>query len=262
MLRIALVLAAVLPMATSARGDENVEAKQHYERGATAYEANDYATARTEFLAAWELSHKPVILFDLARVETKLGHDEKAIAYLRQYLNELPDAVDAVSIRTEIEARERALSERKARVEAEHQAQSVRREAEAQRAADAARASLADERKRRQLGVAGWSLFGGGLAIVVGGIVCGVLAEHDASTVQSGGAPAGATTTPPPFAGSPSSTASQGQLTQSLGIALDVIGGVAAAAGIGLVVVSKRGGVRARAAVAPTYGGAAVVGSF
>lgn len=258
----ALVVLIVAAVAHVAVADENVEAKQHYDIGATAYEANDYATARTHFLAAWELSHKPAILFDLARVETKLGNDEKAIAYLQQYLKEVPDAVDAVSVRTEIEARQNALVERRARADAERRADDVRRQVEAQRRADEARARLAAERERRRMRLAGWTLVGGGLAIALGGIACGIVAEHDATTVQSGGVPAGSTATPPPFAGSSAGTAAQGALMESLGIALDVVGGVAAATGVGLVVWSKRRGARGHASLAPALGGVVAVGSF
>ena len=47
--------------------------------------------------AARSLSKKPGFLYNLARAETQLGHDEAALAYLRRYLEEEPGSPDAPS---------------------------------------------------------------------------------------------------------------------------------------------------------------------
>jgi len=198
------------------------EAKQHYLSGAAAYDRGDYQLAVDEFRRAWHLSHQPAMLFNLGRAESKLGHDETALQYLREYLEELPDSPDVPAVRSEIEAREKALAEKRALDQVV--ASTAARD---RAAADAARA-----RKRRTLRIGGWTLFVAGLAIVAGGIGAGAVAAHDQSTVQSSGAtsPGGA---PVPFS-RVSAAANEGPVAANVGASFDVFGGIVAAVGAGL----------------------------
>src|SRR5262245_47149924 len=84
--------------------------KVHVDLGVEAYLGGRYAEAVREFELAYRLSSKPQILFNIARAEAKLGHEEAAIAFLKRYLEELPDAEDAAAVRAEVEARERAMA--------------------------------------------------------------------------------------------------------------------------------------------------------
>jgi len=86
-----LLLCARPALADTPSPSPEPEAKQHYQNGADAYDRGDYQRAVDEFLLAWQLSHEPAMLFNLGRAESKLGHDETALQYLREYLEELPD---------------------------------------------------------------------------------------------------------------------------------------------------------------------------
>jgi tetratricopeptide (TPR) repeat protein len=214
-----------------AAADESGDAKQSFEKGAEAYDRGDYGAARDGFERAWQLSHNPQLLFDLARVEGKLGHDDRAVEYLQRYLQELPDSPDAPTVRAELEARQRAMSERKALTEAEA------REATEKQAAQA-RADEARKNARMQRRTAGWALFAVGLGLVGGGVACGALAAGDSSKVQSGGmsAPGRA---PEPYS-RVAAAADAGPSLFRAGVSLDVIGGALAAVGAGLVGWSYR----------------------
>jgi tetratricopeptide (TPR) repeat protein len=243
---------------------QRAEARQHYEVGAAAYEKGNFTVAAEEFLQAWRISHNAVVLFDLARAETRLGHEEHAIQYLRQYLDEAPDAVDAVAVRNEIEAREKALQAQKARAEAEAALKSAERErarAEEERSSERAQRLAAVGAVRRRNYLIGVSLLGGGVVVCLTGLAAGIVATLDAQTVASGGAtkPGG---TPVPFSGMYSRTADAGTAASRAGIALDVIGGALVVTGtvLGIWYSPKRRSWRW--SLAPTPGGAVVGGVF
>src|SRR4051812_27946810 len=117
-----LVLLAMLGSAIALGAGEapvSPEAKRHVDAGVEDYNAGRFEEAVKEFELAYRLSARPALLFNIARAEGKLGHDEAAIAFLRRYLEERPNAPDAQAVRAEIEAHERALSGERARQQAE-----------------------------------------------------------------------------------------------------------------------------------------------
>jgi tetratricopeptide (TPR) repeat protein len=225
---LALLLSASLGQA---QPSNEAEAKAHYLRGAQAYEKGQYDTALDEFLKSWRLTHNPTMLFNLARVEDRLGHDEQAIGFLRQYLIEQPDSPDVPTVRSEIEAHEKTMAERRARAAAEAQVAQVSREAKN-------RAEQARRTDQRRLQIAGWAMLGVGLATLAGGIVAGGVAEHDASTVSSAGDTRDGRA-PAPFSRY-ANAAAEGPTADRVGLALDIVGGIITAAGIVLAIVSHR----------------------
>ena len=82
-LLVVLLVCARPALADTPSPSPEPEAKQHYLNGADAYDRGDYQLAVDEFRRAWHLSHQPAMLFNLGRAESKLGHDEIALQYLR-----------------------------------------------------------------------------------------------------------------------------------------------------------------------------------
>jgi tetratricopeptide (TPR) repeat protein len=64
------------------------EARVRFAAGRLALAARRYDDALTDFERAYELSHRPALLFNLAHVHTLLAHREEALALYRRYLDE------------------------------------------------------------------------------------------------------------------------------------------------------------------------------
>jgi tetratricopeptide (TPR) repeat protein len=280
-----LLLATVLLTSLAHAADQPVspEAKRHVDLGVEQYNGGHYEEAVKEFELAYRLSNRPALLFNIARAEAKLGHDEAAIAFLRRYLEERPNAPDAPAVRAEIEAHEETLAAAKARTQAEQQAakaseQAARAEHEAaearrktaeltaeqhkeelerqqqEEAQRAAAARQAAERDRHAtLKNAGIGLLVGGAVVVVTGAALGGVAAKTASDVS------GKTGE---FGDCCRDLERRGQLSSQIGIAFDVIGAAAAASGIGLLVWSGRKKEQTHVWLTPSPGGIALAGSF
>jgi tetratricopeptide (TPR) repeat protein len=255
---VAVALAA-LAVAGPAFADSNEEAKAHYTIGAAAYERGDYATAVREFTASYDLSKKADILFNIARAETKLKHEPEAIARLKQYLEANPDAADLPSVKAEIEAREKALAEQQSADAAKAAAEKARLDAEkAQNDAATAKQEARAAAHPKWPAVVFLALGG---ASVVGGVLLGVFALHNASQVENGNGPA----MPIEWASSPFATdQTTGKNESRAGIALDVIGGALIVAGGGLLIWALRGAPKEapKAWLSPTGNGFALGGRF
>ncbi len=85
---VAMLFAAVACLGSIAFADDRLEdaAKAHYEQGQTLYTAGQFAEARAEFLAGFELSHKPAFLFNAAECARLLGNISVARDGYDQYL--------------------------------------------------------------------------------------------------------------------------------------------------------------------------------
>ena len=151
------------------RGAEarDAQALQLYQAGETAFAAGEYDSALQLFESAYELSRRPGLLYNMGHSADRLRRDQDAIRWFEAYLREAP--ADATN-RDEAERRVRAL-----------------REAEAAREAEASRLQAAEN-----AAVAGtststptshdvtsegwfWPVIGGGAALVIGGIVVGIV---------------------------------------------------------------------------------------
>ncbi len=76
------------PAATGVAEVDDAAARQEFERGAAMYDAHDFGHAYDQFTKAWELSHRPGILFSRAQALRRLGgRDPEAISLYEQYLS-------------------------------------------------------------------------------------------------------------------------------------------------------------------------------
>jgi tetratricopeptide (TPR) repeat protein len=89
-------------VAVASEGDIPPDAKEKYEEGKASFEAGDFDVAIVAFTKAYNLSGEPNLLFNLAACAERLGDAQRAIAYYMVYLEEMPDAEDAASVRERV----------------------------------------------------------------------------------------------------------------------------------------------------------------
>lgn len=84
------LLLALCCFARLAVADDLAEAKRRFEAGSKAYELGEYSRAIDEYTKSYELSRKPLLLFDLGQCYRKLGDNAKALHFYRQYVEAAP----------------------------------------------------------------------------------------------------------------------------------------------------------------------------
>jgi tetratricopeptide (TPR) repeat protein len=171
--------AAPLPSSSATPSDEaqmmntlDDEARKRFELGRTFYEAGRFREAAEEFTEAYRLSRRPALLYNIYVANRDAGRWQEATDALRGYLEQVPDAPDAITLRARLVSLEEQLALQKER--------DTRLEAERQRA-DARPAAAPSEPRRS---VVPWVLMGSGGALIVGSIVTGVLAAGKASDLD------------------------------------------------------------------------------
>jgi tetratricopeptide (TPR) repeat protein len=65
---------------------DDADAQTHADAGSASFAAGDYAAAAGEFQSAYELSHRPELLYNLYVAHERQGHAAEAADYLRAYL--------------------------------------------------------------------------------------------------------------------------------------------------------------------------------
>ena len=117
--RIALISAALLaawsslaPSAAHAQVSSAERAHAHFEAAHSYFDDGNYEAAAPEFQRAYDLSHEPAILYNLALVHERLGNLQLARDNLRAFL----DAVPGAENRESLEAKLRNFEARLARV--------------------------------------------------------------------------------------------------------------------------------------------------
>lgn len=255
-----LVLVAIVAWAPSASAADQAalnDAKQHYDRGMEHYDLGEYAAAVDEFKLAYALSKAPGLLFNLGQA-SRLGKQyEQALHFYRAYLRERPDAPNRADV-------ERRIAELEPLVAAERQDELSRMTTPPRPPPPAPmapapptetrRAAAPPRPSGRPLRVAGLVVGALGVAALAGGVGLGV-AALDAQNKLSRVATDMGTWTP-----AEQSLYARGKTEAAAATGLYVAGGVAAATGVVLYVAGWRRD-RARFAVAPTPGGAALVWS-
>ncbi|MBZ0121842.1 MAG: tetratricopeptide repeat protein [Sandaracinaceae bacterium] len=107
-----LALAALLLVPRAALAQQNDSqldeaARLTFESGREAFAAGDYETALSRFRQAYDLSHRPGLLYNIAQTLDRLRRDQETLDTLRQYLAAAPDAPN----RSEVESRIRVLEQ-------------------------------------------------------------------------------------------------------------------------------------------------------
>ena len=89
------------PAGQSINDEALAQAKQHFEAGRNAYNAQDYITAIREFKAAEALRPSPLLAYNIGLANEKLGKRRVALKYYHRYLEQMPNAQN----RPEVEGR-------------------------------------------------------------------------------------------------------------------------------------------------------------
>lgn len=98
----AIALLIMAPHFANAKEDN--KAQKIYKQAVAAYQQEHFAEALSGFKEAYNVTGKPDILYNLAICHEKLGETERAIAFYELYLEELPNAADAVAVSKKIDA--------------------------------------------------------------------------------------------------------------------------------------------------------------
>jgi hypothetical protein len=87
----AVILVCLLALPTVAQAAAptaaDSEAKQHFERGTSAYALGDYSEAATEYERAFKLKPDAALLYNAAQAHRLAGHKERALQLYESYLN-------------------------------------------------------------------------------------------------------------------------------------------------------------------------------
>lgn len=120
-----LALSVILgPSATVAQQAElSPEQQEHLVRliedGKQAYDRGEFAKSLQHFRAAYDLYQHPDIIYRIALCHERLGEDEQAVRYYRQFLAEAPNAPERPRIEKTIEVIEARVAKSEIRVTSE-----------------------------------------------------------------------------------------------------------------------------------------------
>jgi len=139
-------------------------AREHFRIGKTLYEAGRFEQAGEEFHEAYRLSGRSQLLYNVYVAYRDANDFPKAIEALRQYLEEVEEAPDQITLRARLKAMEVAEAERQAH----------RAAAEAAGRADAEAAAQPDTRTEIERSWVPDVLMYGGAALVLASVGTGI----------------------------------------------------------------------------------------
>jgi tetratricopeptide (TPR) repeat protein len=131
---IAVVLAPVAPTHAQSPRDD---ARKHFQRGQSLYQAAHYREAIAAFAEASALAPSPILEFNIGLCHDRLGERAEAVRRYRAYLEQVPDAANRAAVERKVAELERALVAEAEAASAEQAAAAAEAEA-ARRAAEAA----------------------------------------------------------------------------------------------------------------------------
>lgn len=223
------------------------EARQLFEAGETAYSNGRYERALEYFTRAYELSGRPVLLFNVGLAAELAREDARALEAYRQFLELVPESPQHTRVRTrirELEARvgSSESSPESARDDAADPAPDAVDDADT---APAPASSGAD-------GTVGWVVLGASAAVAIAGVVLVGVALGDVAAVENA-----------PMNSAWADVEGAAGRAEPLSIAGFVALGVGiAGAGLGLALGLTAAGSDTQASLRVGPGGLALTGSF
>jgi tetratricopeptide (TPR) repeat protein len=192
----------------------DAEARQHFQLGRTFYDSGRFQQAVEEFEAAYKLSGRPQLLYNVYVAQRDVGELQEAVDALRAYLDQVPDAPDRVNLKARLESLE-AQAKRQAEQEA--------------LAAKASAQPVAEPKTRTEIqrSKVPFIVAGAGGGMLLGSVITGVLAKGKADDLDES---CGGSTCPV-------SEQSNVDSTRTLAITTDVLWSVGAATAITGVVL-------------------------
>lgn len=196
-------------------------AREHASAGMRLYNLNRYDEALAEFEAAYQLRDDPVLLYNIGQCHRMAKRFPEATRAYRSYLRNFPAAKN----KEEVEQRIREMEEEMAAAE-KHAAEERAAEEARVAAQGAAAAALAQKQNAPHPGrsriIAGAVVGAAGLAIIGGGVALGLIAQEQGSTQSKN-------------AIFDNALDASGKSLTAAGLALDAVGGLAVAAGVGVM---------------------------
>lgn len=210
-------------------------AKRYYRLGEKLYEASDYPAALAKFQEAYKLAPMPVMLYNIARCHEVMADLEPAIKFYEQYLETLPGAKNRDLVQSRLVNLKVRLAARKLKPP-----EPAKPPARAAPASSPVRQPAASrpvtppedgpEPRHRWKRTAGWVVVGVGAASLATGFVMGGLAQGKANEYTEAAGP----DQKRPY-DDLQEIRSSGESLQTAQIVTLIIGGVAVAAGGGLL---------------------------
>lgn len=110
----AIAICSVAAAQTPDETPEEAEARLHFEDGRLAFAEGRNEIALSEFTAAYEISQRPELLYNIGLVEDRLRHDRDALDAFERYLEALPDAENRASVESRIRVLQQAIAQQQA----------------------------------------------------------------------------------------------------------------------------------------------------
>jgi hypothetical protein len=92
------VLILLLAGSASADADPSQRAREHFDRGTTAYDLGRYEDAAHEYEEAYAIKSVPALLFDAAQAFRLAGDHANAVRSYRSYLRRVPGATNSALV--------------------------------------------------------------------------------------------------------------------------------------------------------------------
>lgn len=190
-----MVVATVLfALVGQSSADDVSEARDHYKKGTKAFELGAFDEAVTEYGAAYRLRDDPALLYNLGQAHRLANHPVEALRFYRLFLMKVPNTPNRNEVEAKIDELQRLVEQQKKTQNmppdsvkspgstptptpppSTEAAPAPTVAAQTPSRSDSAAALNKAGRTKK---IAGGVVAGAGLVLVVGGIVCGVLAQQ------------------------------------------------------------------------------------
>ncbi len=105
-----LVLVSLI---TRAQADDRAAAKEHFQKGSTAFALGAYDEAIAEYSAAYRAKDDPALLYNIAQAHRLAGHAADALRFYKMYLTLLPRAPNREEVEAKIAELQRLAEQQK-----------------------------------------------------------------------------------------------------------------------------------------------------
>jgi tetratricopeptide (TPR) repeat protein len=176
------LLLLLLPSFAAAQDARKATALEKFEAGKTAYRLGDYDGAIREWTEAYKLKTDPVFLFNIAQAYREKKEFEKAITFYNNYLKEEPNAPNRATV-------EKRIAEMKEALEKQQQASDRPPSGPLRPGERPPYAPEAEDRGARSPGrplkLGGIVAGSAGAALIVTGLIFGIMSNSDKSDIES-----------------------------------------------------------------------------
>jgi tetratricopeptide (TPR) repeat protein len=191
------ILSVLLLCARIAAADERSNAaREHYQKGTTAFDLGQFEEAVREYTEAYRLRDEPVLLYNIAQANRLAGHKAESLHFYRIYLTKLPHAPNHDEVAAKIAELQKAIEQEK-RAQTMPPNESIQPGAKAPSPPQAAPEEkkpqpivltpkpMTIDRGGRKLKIAGGIVAGAGVALAIGGLVSSLLAKSAADNLAA-----------------------------------------------------------------------------